>query len=93
MLTKRAGPLGLGVRAFHITQLSLAGIPDYRYKPALCRDPALRLMAPGFAFNQQFAQQLALGARFFRYANPRRSVSPGPTRRRSSGRSRSRPCC
>jgi pimeloyl-ACP methyl ester carboxylesterase len=38
----------------------------------------LRLMAPGFAFNQQFAQQFALGGRYFRYANPRRSVFPRP---------------
>jgi len=38
----------------------------------------LRLLAPGFAFNQQFAEQFALGGRFFRYANPRRSVFPTP---------------
>jgi pimeloyl-ACP methyl ester carboxylesterase len=38
----------------------------------------LRLMAPGFAFNEQFARQFALGGRFFRYANPRRSVFPRP---------------
>jgi pimeloyl-ACP methyl ester carboxylesterase len=43
----------------------------------------LRLLAPGFAFNQQFAEQFALGGRFFRYANPRRSVFPPPTPRRS----------
>jgi pimeloyl-ACP methyl ester carboxylesterase len=38
----------------------------------------LRLMAPGFAFPQRFAQQFALGGRYFRYANPRRSVFPRP---------------
>jgi pimeloyl-ACP methyl ester carboxylesterase len=38
----------------------------------------LRLMAPGFAFNEQFARQFALGGRYFRYANPRRSVFPTP---------------
>jgi pimeloyl-ACP methyl ester carboxylesterase len=38
----------------------------------------LRLMAPGFQFNQQFARQFALGGRYFRYANPRRSVFPRP---------------
>lgn len=38
----------------------------------------LRLMAPGFGFNQQFARQFALGGRHFRYANPRRSVFPRP---------------
>jgi pimeloyl-ACP methyl ester carboxylesterase len=38
----------------------------------------LRLMAPGFAFNQQFGRQFALGGRYFRYANPRRSVFPTP---------------
>jgi pimeloyl-ACP methyl ester carboxylesterase len=50
--------------------------------PYLPRGPSgrltLRLMAPGFAFNQQFAWQFALGGRFFRYANPRRSVFPRP---------------
>jgi pimeloyl-ACP methyl ester carboxylesterase len=35
-------------------------------------------MAPGFAFNEQFARQFALGGRYFRYANPRRSVFPTP---------------
>jgi pimeloyl-ACP methyl ester carboxylesterase len=38
----------------------------------------LQLMAPGFAFNEEFAEQFALGGRFFRYANPRRSVFPTP---------------
>ena len=38
----------------------------------------LRLMAPGFAFNEQFAQQFTIGGRYFRYANPRRSVFPRP---------------
>jgi pimeloyl-ACP methyl ester carboxylesterase len=38
----------------------------------------LRLMAPGFQFNEPFARQFALGGRFFRYANPRRSVFPTP---------------
>lgn len=38
----------------------------------------LRMMAPGFAFNEQFARQFALGGRYFHYANPRRSVFPTP---------------
>jgi pimeloyl-ACP methyl ester carboxylesterase len=38
----------------------------------------LRLMAPGFQFDEQFARQFALGGRYFRYANPRRSVFPTP---------------
>jgi pimeloyl-ACP methyl ester carboxylesterase len=53
----------------------------------------LRLMAPGFAFNEEFAEQFALGGRFFRYANPRRSVFPTPMRMRSWLRFRSRRCC
>jgi pimeloyl-ACP methyl ester carboxylesterase len=50
--------------------------------PYLPRGPSgrltLRLMAPGFEFNEEFVRQFALGGRCFRYANPRRSVFPRP---------------
>jgi pimeloyl-ACP methyl ester carboxylesterase len=39
---------------------------------------ALRLMAPGFDFDERFADQFALGGRYFRAADPRASVFPSP---------------
>ena len=39
---------------------------------------ALRLMSPGYRFDERFADQFALGGRFFRAADPRASVFPSP---------------
>jgi pimeloyl-ACP methyl ester carboxylesterase len=54
---------------------------------------SLRLMTPDFDVPEPFAHQFALGGRYFRASNPRRSVFPPPTRRRSCGPSLFRPCC
>jgi pimeloyl-ACP methyl ester carboxylesterase len=39
---------------------------------------ALRMMSPGFRFDERFARQFVLGGRQFRAADPRRSVFPQP---------------
>jgi pimeloyl-ACP methyl ester carboxylesterase len=39
---------------------------------------ALRLMAPGYHFDERFADQFALGGRYFKAADPRASVFPRP---------------
>ncbi len=39
---------------------------------------ALRLMSPGYRFDERFADQFALGGRYFQAADPRSSVFPKP---------------
>jgi pimeloyl-ACP methyl ester carboxylesterase len=39
---------------------------------------ALRLMSPGYHFDERFAGQFALGGRYFKAADPRASVFPRP---------------
>lgn len=39
---------------------------------------ALRMMSPGYRFDQRFAHQFVLGGRYFRAADPRASVFPRP---------------
>jgi pimeloyl-ACP methyl ester carboxylesterase len=39
---------------------------------------ALRMMAPGFRFDERFAEQFILGGRYFKAADPKASVFPQP---------------
>jgi pimeloyl-ACP methyl ester carboxylesterase len=39
---------------------------------------ALRMMSPGYRFDERFAHQFVLGGRYFRAAEPRASVFPRP---------------
>jgi pimeloyl-ACP methyl ester carboxylesterase len=39
---------------------------------------ALRMMAPGYRFNEKFARQFILGGRYFKAADPRTSIFPEP---------------
>lgn len=39
---------------------------------------ALRLMSPGYRFDERFADQFAVGGRYFKVADPRASVFPRP---------------